>query len=269
MDVVGTDIRTADDTPKPCIQADLKDQYALTSMIDGCDAVVHAGNHANNREDVPPEQIYLENVTMNTHVFQAAEDAGVGCIIFTSSIQVISGKRHVTELDEPSCLTRLPLDGLTPPCPGCTYALSKLAGEQALQYLSYLHPERSYTTLRFPWLTGRREDLGHAKPSEPIKPVWLTKADEAYAYLTKADAADLILAVLQKRLTGYHQYMPVAGNCLGLTPEEMVEQFYPEVPIAEGDRPLKTLFDISQIQADLGWAPQGVDLFRRAVEPSG
>jgi len=183
-DVVATDKRLADDLPGACIQADLLDKQAVESLVRGCDAVVHTGNHPCIREDTPPQQTYLENVTMNTHVFQAAEDAGIGCMIFTSSIQVISGSRHVKRLEEPSCLKRLPLDGQAPACPGNAYALSKLAGEQMLQYLSRRHPDHSYTAIRFPLLVGRREH-GHMKPGGPAKPWWVNNADEARLWLTQ------------------------------------------------------------------------------------
>lgn len=260
LSVCGTDIHPMDNTPGKFVTADLLDPQALESLAVGCDAVVHLGNHTGVRDDVPPARTYLENVTMNTHVFLAAEQAHVGCVVFASSIQVVSGNRLTQDTDRQSCLDYLPLDGQSPPCPGNIYGLSKLAGEDALRLQAFLHPDRSYTALRFPWLIGSRID-GHAQPSSPIKPGPRTRADEAFAYLSMADAADLILAVLTRRSPGYHQHMPCAGNTLGLSATELVNRYYPDVPLRATVETLDSLVDTSCIQADLGWTPREVDLF--------
>ncbi len=249
-----------DDPPGRFVVAELLDRQAVEPLVSGCDAVVHLGNHSRFRGDLPPAKTYLENVTMNTHVFQAAEDAAVGCVVFASSIQVISGDRLAHDPDKPSCLSYLPLDSQSPPCPGNTYALSKLAAEEALRYQAFLHPDRSYTALRYPWLIGRHAD-GPVQRRGPITPGRDSHADEAFAYLTLPDAADLVLAVLTHRLPGYHQYMPFAGNILGLTPAEMVKRYYPDVPLRPADKALDTLADTSLIQQELGWSPRERDLF--------
>jgi nucleoside-diphosphate-sugar epimerase len=252
-----------DDTPGRFVPADLLDGGAMASLVAGCDAVVHTGNHKCVREDMPPAQTYLENVTMNTHVFQAAQEAGVNCVVFASSIQVISGSRLAINPEGDSCLRRLPLDHQSPQCPGNTYALSKLAGEQMLRYLASKHPGRSYTSLRFPWLIAEC-----FKPSGPAKPGRTTHADEAFAYLGMADAADLILAALNKSLPGYHQYLPSAGNSLGLSPAETIKRYYPKVPLAAPVQSLDSLVDITVIHADLGWTPREVDLFALHPDPA-
>jgi nucleoside-diphosphate-sugar epimerase len=260
LSVCGTDIKPWDDAPEGFVTADLLDLQAVRPLVDGRDAVVHLGNHNNAREDMPANQTYLENVTMNTHVFHAAEQADVGCVVFASSIQVVSGNRRSDEPDGQSCLSYLPLDGQTPPCPGNTYALSKQAGEDALRYQAYLHPDRSYTSLRFPWLTGERIE-GQAQRRQPIHPGPQSLADEAFAYLTLSDAADLILCVLNQHPAGYQQYLPSAGNYLGLTPAELVGRYYPGVPLRAPIQTLSRLVDITSLQADLGWQPRDRDLF--------
>ncbi len=249
-----------DDAPDRFVPADLLDQQAVEPLVAGCDAVVHLGNHNRARQDMPPAQTYLENVTMNTHVFLATEQAGVGCVVFASSIQVVSGNRRSDDPAGRSCLSYLPLDSQTPPCPGNTYALSKLAGEETLRYQAYLHPDRSYTSLRFPWLIGSRLD-GHADRRSPIKPNHQSFRDETFAYLTLADAAELILSVVSHRTPGYHQYLPSAGNYLGLGPADLVRRYYPDVPLRAPVETLDNLVDTSLIQTELGWRPRGVDLF--------
>lgn len=258
--VVGTDLKAPQDPPGRFVQADLMNADSVAGLMDGCDAVVHLGNHSHPNVPIPGSRLYLDNVTMNTHVFQAAADAGIMRVVYSSSIQVIAGDRRSDETSRPSCLKSLPLDGWTQPCPGSGYALSKLAGEDYLKLLAYQHPERSFTVIRFPYLA---DSDGTARPGRhgPIKPGKYSLADEAFAYLTKPDAVTLVLAVLDKALPGYHQYLPSGGNYLGLSAAEMIERYYADVPLAVPAGELARLVDISPIEAELGWEPKEVDIF--------
>lgn len=258
--VVGTDLNPPPDPPGRFIQADLMNADAVASLMDGRDAVVHLGNHSHPNVPIPDARLYLDNVTMNTHVFQAAADAGITRVVYSSSIQVIAGDRRSDETDRPSCLNSLPLDGWTRPCPGSGYALSKLAGEDFLKLLAHRHPERSFTAIRYPYLPDS-DGTARAGRHGPIRPGKYSLADEAYTYLTKPDAVTLVLAVLDKALPGYHQYLPSGGNYLGLNTAEMLERFYPDVPLAAPAGENTRLVDISRITEDLGWEPKEVDIF--------
>lgn len=258
--VVGTDLCPLPDPPGRFVQADLLNADAVTRLMGGFDAVVHLGNHSHPHVPIPASRLYLDNVTMNTHVLQAAADAGVTRVIYASSIQVIAGNRRSDETGRASCLERLPLDGRTRPCPGSGYALSKLAGEDKLKLLAYLHPEHSFTAIRFPYLVDS-DGTARVGRHDPIKPGKYSLTDEAFAYLTKPDALALVLAVLDNALPGYHQYMPSGGNYLGLGPAELVSRYYRDVPQAAPIGESGRLIDISRIKEELGWEPKEVDIF--------
>ncbi|GAB4186315.1 MAG: NAD(P)-dependent oxidoreductase [Phycisphaeraceae bacterium] len=265
-EVIGTDcLPPCEDPPCRFVQADLLDEDAVRGLIEGVDAVVHLGNHASPDKDIPKQQIYLENTVMNSHVFLSAIECGVGCVVFASSIQVICGDRRITQLDQPSCLKTLPLSERTPPCPGNLYALSKLAGEQMLQYLAYRHPDRSLTAIRFPLLVRGTAEVEPGKRRIRRTGYW-THVDEGFAYLTFPDSASLIRATIERRLPGYHVYLPSAGNHLGLTVSELIERYFPEIPL---ERPIESptnLIDISTIRSDLDWEPKDVDIFEPEAE---
>ncbi|NIO15170.1 MAG: NAD(P)-dependent oxidoreductase, partial [Xanthomonadales bacterium] len=72
--------------------------------------MVHLANHPRPGR-LPPQQLYGENVRMNMNVFQAAADVGVEQILYSSSVQAFAGNRQHDELDRPSSLAYLPIDG--------------------------------------------------------------------------------------------------------------------------------------------------------------
>jgi nucleoside-diphosphate-sugar epimerase len=132
----------------PLEVADLLDGQAAYRLLAACDAVVHLANHPNPFGPLPPQQLYADNVAMDINVFQAAVDLGVRKLVFASSVQVFSGNRTTDDVDKPSCLPYLPLDGDLPTCPRNAYALSKEAAEQQLRYFAALEP-----------VTGRPDNL--------------------------------------------------------------------------------------------------------------
>jgi len=262
LDVRATDINYRSDLPVPLKLCDLRDGRAVYPLAEGCDAVVQLGNHPGPHRYVPPQQLYRENVAMDVNVFQAAVDVGAGCIVFSSSVQALAGLRHRAEdVGKPSCLAYLPIDGDAPACPGNTYALSKQAGENQLRYYARLHPEVCCAAIRFPFLYhdgyrhwyrmmagfGGRRQYGNL--------------DEGFSYLHVEDAASLILAIVRKSTPGYHQLFPAApDNPLDMSIPEIIEEFYPNVPLRMPAEEMRSLVDISRIEQDWGWRPEHTNM---------
>lgn len=261
LDVVGTDQHQPRGTPGHVfVQANLLDLTAVRSLLAGREVVVHLGNIPSAGQ-APPVRTFNDNTAMNMNVMHSAAEAGVGTVIFASSVQTLSGtRRYRQEPRRPSPHPYLPLDGQTPACPGNTYGLSKQVGEVTLGYFCRVHG-MSGVALRLPWMAepGEIESLRSGYFREP-RP-W-ESLDEACAYLSYEDAARLILAILRARLTGFRIYFPVGPqNTLGWTAEEMAERFFAGVPhrkALEGD----SVVDISQIERETGWRP--VDEIRPA-----
>lgn len=258
--VRATDIRYDASLPVPIEPANLLDQWACHRLVEGCDAVVHLGNHPRMPRSLPRQTVYGENTTMTGNILFAAADRGIRKIVYASTIQVIAGTRTGTHEDQPSGLAYLPLDGDLPRQIGNAYALSKAAGEDLVRHLCEQDPAVSATAIRFPALWRREWADRRRARSRPHERTGdrndFGMTDEGFTYLLVDDAARLILAVLQRQGPGYHCQLPAAAdNTLGWPISEVVETFYPNVPLKHPDRPLESLVDIAAITAAVGWEP--------------
>ena len=98
-------------------QANLLDMDTCRRLVRGVDAIAHFANHPNWYSDTP-EKVYGENVTLNMNLFQAAADAGCQRIVFSSSIQLMSGQLPIRNREAQEIfLPYLPLDSDMPALP--------------------------------------------------------------------------------------------------------------------------------------------------------
>jgi dihydroflavonol-4-reductase len=85
------------------LEGDLLDAGALTRAVQGCEAVFHVA--ADYRLWVPdPEPMYQTNVTATVNLLRAAADAGVGRIVYTSSVATLALPRSGERGDEATSL---------------------------------------------------------------------------------------------------------------------------------------------------------------------
>jgi nucleoside-diphosphate-sugar epimerase len=264
--VIATDSGRYADVPCKLHYADLLDRVAVYPLVDGCDAVVHLANHSAMFRNLPPARLYLENVTMNAHVFQAAQETGVPRVVFASTIQVTNGKRYGPEaVPLPSSLSCLPVDGDHPAAPDNHYALSKQAGEDFLRFLGEMEPSRSWTAIRFPAMTRGSWNAAAGGRPHAVEVGWV---DEFFSYLDFRDAAALVHAVVKAARPGYACLFPTAAdNRVGWTAEELARVFCPGVPLRKPLAGRRTLADLDVLAERYGWKPQhNYDLPRAAVE---
>jgi nucleoside-diphosphate-sugar epimerase len=248
-----TDLRYAKDFPVRVELGDLRDELFAHRVVEGCDTVVHLGNHPNAFVGLSPQKLLSENVTMNANVFHAALDHRVRSIVFASSVQVTIKRNW--DAPEPSyVIPYLPLDGDLPATPGTnTYAQSKEFAERMLRLAVESHPDLSATAVRFPmivneWLARRLS--GHL-PAERVN------FAECTAHLFLEDAADFCGALLAKRSAGYRQYFPAQTMELdGYPLADVLRDRYAGVPLKRPISAFSSLIDLSAIQRDLGWAPR-------------
>ena len=227
----------------------LLDGPRVMKALVGAEAVVHLGNHP-GRSRRMPDPVLAENVAMNFNVFEAARTAGVRLIVYASSIQVMRGERLISDPVANSTLPWLPLDGNMPAVPWNPYALSKSIGEDMLRY-NVRHAEISAVSLRFPFLMA-------TAPSRLMQPKHCPRLDEAFTWLTYADGARLIRAVLVSPLRGFRIYFPAAPQpMVAGEVESLRRQFFPGVPL-KVPAPLTSFVDGRAIQADTGWTPRDV-----------
>jgi nucleoside-diphosphate-sugar epimerase len=230
--------------------ADLLDREACYRLVAASDAVVHLANYS-DMVISDAQKLFNENVAMNMNVFQAALSSGVSRVIFASSIQVLGG--HGLANGDPSdAVPYLPLDGDAPANPRNAYALSKQVGEILLEYVSR-QSQISCVAIRYPWL------IEQARRALPRK----TRArashfEGVFSYLSYADAASLVLAILRNPLPGFRIYLPAHPEPRRTeSPIDLIREYYPGVPLRRPLEEIESLVDISRIQNETGWSPVG------------
>jgi nucleoside-diphosphate-sugar epimerase len=230
--------------------ADLLDRDACRRVVTGADAVVHLANYPDMViSDV--QKLFNENVVMNMNVFQAALGGGVSRIIFASSIQILGG-HGLAGVDMDDVVPYLPLDGDAPANPRNAYALSKQVGEILLEYVSR-QSQISCVAIRYPWLI---EQARHAFPRKTRART--SHLEGVFSYLSYADAASLVLAILQNPLPGFRIYLPAHPKPRRTeSPADLIRKYYPGVPLRRPLEEIESLVDISRIQDETGWSPAG------------
>jgi len=101
------------------VQGDLDQPDHLQTLLEGCDAVIHAGGLFRMWGD--PEDFQRTNVHGTQTIAAAALEAGVSRFVHVSTIAVIGNPQPGQVIDETH-----------PPCPADPYQRSKLAGEAVI-----------------------------------------------------------------------------------------------------------------------------------------
>lgn len=249
-EIVATDQTFTRDLPVRLEVLDLCDANGCYRLLEGCEVLLHLGNHPGVHPH-KPQTLFVNNVTTNANVFQAAVDNGVRKIIYASSIQAVSGERLANgDVVPPSLLPYLPLDGHLPPNPGSLYGISKMAGEDLLAFYARQFG-LSTISIRFPLLLDpvTAKSLRERVMRNPF-------LDEGFSYLAHPDAATLFTALLKANLPGFRTYLPASpGTLLPIPVEEIIARHYPKVP-RRTPSPHDNLVDVSEITRDTGWVPQ-------------
>jgi len=253
-EVRATDTRFRADLAVPLRPADLRDEHALYPLLDGCDALVHLGNHPNPFAGPSFQRLLAENTSMNANAFTVALDVGVRHIVFASTIQVMLASDGTRA--NPARMPYLPLDAHAPADPGLNpYALSKHFGEELLRVAARERPELCATVLRYPmlvaeWFEQRLAQSGGRLSSDALH------LGEATAHLSFADGARLIVKVLERPRAGYRQYFPAQTlRITNLGVRGIVERFYPHVRRHVPLEHMTSLIDLEDLARDLDFAP--------------
>jgi nucleoside-diphosphate-sugar epimerase len=253
-EVRATDTRFRGDLGVPLKPANLLDEHALYPLLDGCDALVHLGNHPNRFAGPSPQRLLAENTAMNANAFWAAVDCGVRHVVFASSIQVLIPSEGIQ--GAPYWLPYLPLDSNAPATPGLNpYALSKQIAEELLQVIARNKPDLSVTALRYPMLIG---DWFRARLSingSRVPPDFL-HLGEATGHLSFEDGARLVVHVLERSRPGYRQFFPAQTlDVANVGARGLIERFYPGVPCRQPLDSIERLIDLGDLERELGFSP--------------
>jgi nucleoside-diphosphate-sugar epimerase len=252
--VRATDLKFVADFPVRVELGDLRDELFVYRTVEGCDAVVHLGNHPNALVGLSKQRLLAENLAMNANVFHAAIDLGLRSLVFASSVQAMV-RRDPRPEGTPPAIPYLPLDGDVPYNPGLnTYAQSKEFAERMLRLFCESSSQLSATAIRFPmlvtdWLLRRFSLL-------PRVPAAWIDFEECTAHLFMEDAGRLVADVVEQRLPGYHQYFPAQMMELhGYPLSRMVAEHYSHAELRQPLESMSSLIDNSAITRELGWAP--------------
>ena len=237
------------------VHADLRDEIAVYSLLEGCEAVAHLGNHANLLAGPSPQRLIAENTAMNANVFRAAVDTGIRRIVFASSVQAILKVPNGMRAEAPYTIPYLPLDGGVPSNPGSELlrALSKEFGERMMQGAESGPAGVGRDVAALPG--ARSAKIGSTGFTGGGKPVERSSFNfgELLGYLMLSDAAELVRVTLEKQLPGYHQYYPAQTlEVRGVSVAELIREFYPTVPLRRLIDQIEALVDLSAITDSAG-----------------
>ncbi|MGC4069511.1 MAG: NAD-dependent epimerase/dehydratase family protein [Polyangiaceae bacterium] len=252
--VKATDRKYVKDFPIKPILGDLLDEHFVYGVVEGCDAVVHLGNHPNLFSGPSPQQTpfgqraYERKRVLGRNAYRCSK------LVFASSVQVMlrsnGGKREA-----PFRLPYLPLDGNAPTDPGTnTYALSKEVGERALQVLCEIIPifaQRRFVSPCFHAHLGWRI----SRQSKITLPGWLN-IGECMTHLMTPDAGVLVAKCLDRPKPGYRQYFPaLAMRLRGHTTQDLYREHYSHVPLRCPLEELTELVDLPALKRDFDFEP--------------
>lgn len=242
--VTATDLVPAPELPARLLLADLRDYGQALEAMSRADAVVHAANIPAPGLR-PPAVTFVDNTTMNHHVFAAAAQLGLSRVVWTSSETVLG-------LPFATSPRYAPLDEDHAPLPTSTYALSKVVAEaQARHYASWtgipfvgLRLSNVFDAGEYPLLEAVRDD--------PVQRRW-----NLWGYVDARDAAQACRLALEADCAGAHEVIVAAADTVSDRPSSaLLAEFFPDVPIRRALGESETLLSIDRARQLLGYAPR-------------
>lgn len=235
----------------PFVAADLSKPEHLHRILRGAGILIHLAYHRFPFEFPHgyPGRTFDEHILLNRRVFQAACEAGVKKIIFSSSIQVVARQNPDLGANVPP--RYLPLDEHSPAEPDNWYSLAKRCSEEMLATLHRMYGV-DCVILRFP-------SLIHRGPA-PGEILFKERRSEGSSYLTYRDAAEALLKAVDADLPGCRTYLPASrNNGHGRPASELITEFYRDVPLKRPPGTIDSLVDSSAMTRETGWEPRDLE----------
>jgi nucleoside-diphosphate-sugar epimerase len=226
------------------MQTNLLDFAETLDMLTGYDAVVHLAAIPGAWQR-PPQTTFKENMTSTFHVFQAAQVLGMQRVVWASSETVLG----------------LPFDCYPPPyapldekVPASTYTrygLSKILAERmAMEFARWTGSP--FIGLRF----SNVMDAGdyqycpwwHAHPEDRTWNLW--------GYVDVRDVSQACRLGLETDLEGALNFnITAADTIMEQTSEELMQAFFPKVPLKRKLEGNETIVSIGRAKKLLGYKP--------------
>jgi len=242
-EVVGYDIRNGQD---------IRNIQELTTMMQGCEAVIHL---AVSENEFPESEEMHINLLGTWNVLLAAQSGHVSRVIYMSSVDALG-------VFQGEGIPRyLPIDDQHPTFPRTAYAIGKRLAEDMCKFWSdrtgipvlCLRPPGIWTAETYHRMQKRRAE----RASEEWDPYW-----EYGAFLDVRDLAHAVLHALSCELTGCSTFLIASSDITtsGKTSKELTQFLHPTVEWRGDNRyesePFRSLLVTQPVEQLLDWTPE-------------
>jgi nucleoside-diphosphate-sugar epimerase len=245
-EVVNVDLRVPDLPVGVHVRADILDAEAVARSLEGADAVVHAAAIAGPSMGVA-EDIYITNVNGTRVVSEAARTVGVGRFVNISSEAVLGFVFGAGRIKP----RYFPIDEDHPVRASEPYGRSKMLAEELLAETA--SDGATVVSLRPPWVWVPEEYAKHRRLIRNPEEWW----DGLWAYVHGDDLAEAVRrAIVLDIPQGFHSaYVAAPDNGTVYRTRELIERFYPEVPVRPGIGEFGSLISSRHVGQLLGFQP--------------
>ncbi|MET7424679.1 NAD(P)-dependent oxidoreductase [Dactylosporangium sp. NPDC005555] len=228
----------------PMVVADLTHYGQAVEVVQDADAVVHLANIPAPGM-YPPAVTFNRNSTMNFNVFHAAQNAGVGRVVWSSSETTLG-----LPFDTPPRYA--PVDEEHYPHPTTTYALSKVVGETLAREIS------AWSGIPF---VGLRLSNVHTPDEYAVVPSYWSDPHlrkwNLWGYVDVRDVAAACRLALDAPVEGASSYVIAAADTIMDRPSaDLMREVFPDVPLTRELGEFETLLGIDRAREVLGYDPR-------------
>jgi nucleoside-diphosphate-sugar epimerase len=257
-DVINVDLAPPREEVCTCIRADLADYGQVVDAISSYPsigagesaelvvphAVVHLAAGPAPRLK-PNAETFRNNAVSDYNVFEACRRLGVKKVVYASSETVLG-----LPFDVPPAY--VPVDEDAPPRPNSAYSLAKLLMETSAAQMCRWDSTLSMIGLRF---SNVMEPHDYARfpgfDADPGSRAW-----NLWGYIDARDGAQAVRLAIEKGQPGAHVYIIANADTVVTRPDdELLQEFFPDVPRRAISGPNATLLSIDKARRDLGYEP--------------
>ena len=225
---------------------DLTDYDGFVAALTGADALIHLAAIPNQRT-FPDHVTHNNNVVTSYNALRGAVDAGIKHVCQASSINAIGGA-----YSRQARYDYLPVDEQHPTYAEDPYSLSKWICEQQADSIARRYEDMTIGSLRFHWVVPDA-DLPRRLQAQIGRPV----AMHLWGYTLFSSAAEACLRVIGADYKGHEVFYIVERDTVNEeTTEELVKEFWPDIPIRGDISGHRSLFDCGKAERLLGWKSQ-------------
>ncbi|MUN08983.1 NAD-dependent epimerase/dehydratase family protein [Agromyces luteolus] len=227
-------------------QADLTDFGDAIEVLSGVDAVAHLAAIPAPSIFTPARTLNVNNA-VNSNVFLAAAQLGLEKVVWASSETTLG-----LDFGPDAPPDYLPLDEDHYPKPTSTYSLSKVLGETMAEHVSDW-TGIPFIALRFSnVIDPARYDEFPGFEQDPASRLF-----NAFGYIDVRDAAQSVRRALEADVDGARAYVIANADSVMTRPtRDLIEEFFPGVPLKEEFEGNASLFSIERARDELGFEPE-------------